>query len=164
MSTSKLAPGLNIRAIRSAAVDVPMSFPLGTSAATLRSAPLLLIDVETEQGITGHAYLFCYVPAAAKAMAVMLDEVQRTVKGDAVAPADLWQKLARRFKLIGVQGIVRMVMAGFDTACWDALAIAAGKPLVSLLGGTPRAIPAYNSNGLGLMAPEAAAECLEILQ
>ena len=163
MSTSKLAPGLNIRAIRSAAVDVPMSFPLGTSAATLRSAPLLLIDVETEQGITGHAYLFCYVPAAAKAMAVMLDEVQRTVKGDAVAPADLWQKLARRFKLIGVQGIVRMVMAGFDTACWDALAIAAGKPLVSLLGGTPRAIPAYNSNGLGLMAPEAAADEAEKL-
>jgi len=163
MSTSKLAPGLNIRAIRSAAVDVPMSFPLGTSAATLRSAPLLLIDVETEQGITGHAYLFCYVPAAAKAMAVMLDEVQRTVKGDAVAPVDLWQKLARRFKLIGVQGIVRMVMAGFDTACWDALAIAAGKPLVSLLGGTPRAIPAYNSNGLGLMAPEAAADEAEKL-
>ena len=32
--------------------------------------------------------------------------------------------------------------------------MAAGKPLASLLGGAPRPIPAYNSNGLGLMEPE----------
>jgi mandelate racemase len=49
-----------------------------------------------------------------------------------------------------------MAMAGFDCACWDALAIAAGLPLVRLLGGSPRRIRAYNSNGLGLMVPEAA--------
>jgi mandelate racemase len=46
---------------------------------------------------------------------------------------------------------VRMAMGGVDVACWDALAHAAGKPLATLLGGTPRPIPAYNSNGLGLM-------------
>jgi mandelate racemase len=157
------APRLTIRSIRAVGVEVPMSFPLGTSAATLRSAPLLLIDLETEEGITGHAYLFCYVPAAAAAIAALLGEVLSTVKGEPVAPVDLWTKLARRFTLIGVQGIVRMAMAGFDVACWDALAIAAGKPLVALLGGAPHAIPAYNSNGLGLMAPEAAADEAEKL-
>jgi mandelate racemase len=157
------APRLTIRSIRAVGVEVPMSFPLGTSAATLRSAPLLLIDLETEEGITGHAYLFCYVPAAAAAIAALLGEVLSTVKGEPVAPVDLWTKLARRFTLIGVQGIVRMAMAGFDVACWDALAIAAGKPLVALLGGAPHAIPAYNSNGLGLMAPEAAADEVEKL-
>jgi mandelate racemase len=107
--------------------------------------------------------LFCYLPAAAPAIAAMLGEVERTVKGDRVVPADLWAKLARRFKLIGVQGIVRMAMSGFDVACWDALALAAGKPLVALLGGEPRPIPAYNSNGLGLMAPGAAADEAEKL-
>ncbi|HEV7618365.1 MAG TPA: enolase C-terminal domain-like protein [Burkholderiaceae bacterium] len=157
------APRLTIRSIRAVGVEVPMSFPLGTSAATLRSAPLLLIDLETEEGITGHAYLFCYVPAAAVAIAALLGEVLSTVKGEPVAPVDLWTKLARRFTLIGVQGTVRMAMAGFDVACWDALAIAAGKPLVALLGGAPHAIPAYNSNGLGLMAPEAAADEAEKL-
>jgi mandelate racemase len=93
----------------------------------------------------------------------LLDEVLRSVKGERVAPSDLWEKLARRFRLIGVQGIVRMAMAGFDVACWDALAIAAGKPLVALLGGAPRPIPAYNSNGLGLMAPAAVADEAEKL-
>jgi mandelate racemase len=157
------APQLTVRSIRSVGVEVPMTFPLGTSAATIRSAPLLLIDVETEEGATGHAYVFCYLPSVAPAISLMLEEVLRTVKGERVAPSDLWEKLARRFKLIGVQGIVRMAMAGFDVACWDALAIAAGKPLVALLGGTPRPIPAYNSNGLGLMPPAAAADEAEKL-
>ena len=156
-------PQLSLRAIRARAVDVPMRLPLGTSAGTLKSAPLLLVDVETGEGVTGHAYIFCYLRGAAPAIATMLGEIERTVKGDAVAPADLWAKLARRFKLIGVQGIVRMAMAGFDCACWDALAVAAGVPLVTLLGGKPRRVRAYNSCGLGLMPPEAAADEAEKL-
>jgi mandelate racemase len=156
-------PRLTVRRIRARGVEVPMKLPLGTSAATIRSAPLLLVDLETEEGITGHSYLFCYLPAAAPAITAMLGEIERTVKGDPVAPADLWARLARRFRLIGVQGVVRMAMSAFDVACWDALALAAEKPLVSLLRGQPRRIRAYNSNGLGLMAPEAAADEAEKL-
>src|ERR1700689_2432663 len=55
---------LTVRAIRTVAVEVPMARPLGTSAQTMRTAPLLLIDLETEEGITGHAYLFCYTQMA----------------------------------------------------------------------------------------------------
>jgi mandelate racemase len=154
---------LTIRSIRTVGVEVPMKLPLGTSAATIRAAPLLLIDLETEEGVTGRSYLFCYLRAAAPAIAELIGEVLRVVKGEPVVPVDLWAKLARRFTLIGVQGIVRMAMAGFDVACWDALAIAAGKPLASLLGGAPRPIPAYNSNGLGLMGPEAVSDEAEKL-
>ena len=49
-------------------------------------------------------------------------------------------------------------MRGLDVACWDALAVAAGLPLVRLLGAAPRPVPAYNSNGLGLIAPAAAGD------
>src|SRR5260221_1901409 len=93
----------------------------------------------------------------------MLGEVERTLKGDKIARDELWSKHARRFKLIGVQGIVRMAMSGFDCACWDALALAAGKPPVRLLGGAPRRIPAYNSNGPGVMAAPAPADQAERL-
>jgi mandelate racemase len=117
----------------------------------VRQAPLLLIDLETEEGVTGRCYLFCYLRAAAPAIMSLLGEVERVAKGERVAPAELWAKMARRFTLIGVQGIVRMAMAGFDVACWDALAVAAGVPLATFLGASPRPIPAYNSCGLGLM-------------
>ena len=73
-------------------------------------------------------------------------------------------RLAKRFRLIGVQGIVRMAMAACDVACWDALAIAANVPLATYLGGAPKPIPAYNSCGLGLMpAPALADEAEQLL-
>jgi mandelate racemase len=156
-------PKLTVRNIRAVAVKVPMTYVLGTSQQALREAPLLLVDLETEEGVTGHACQFCYVPAAAAAIVVMLDEVLRTVKGDRAEPAVLFEKLARRFLLMGVQGVVRMALAMFDVACWDALARAAGKPLATYLGGAPRAVPAYNSCGLGLMAPAAVADEAEKL-
>ncbi|MGZ5072309.1 MAG: enolase C-terminal domain-like protein, partial [Usitatibacter sp.] len=156
---------LTVRAIRATGVDVPMKHVLGTSRGSVRSAPLLLVDLETEEGVTGRAYLFCYVAAAAGAIAGLLAEVERVAKGERIAPIELWSKLSKRFALIGVQGIVRMAMAGFDVACWDALAIAAGQPLASLLGGAPRKVRAYNSNGLGLMPlDKLAKEAVELLE
>ena len=143
-------PNLTVRAIRATPVVVPLNFVLGTSADVVRNAPLLLIDLETEEGITGRSWLFCYLPAAAPAITSLLGEIEKLAKGGKVDPAALWAKLARRFTLIGVQGIVRMAMAGFDVACWDALALAAKLPLAKFLGAEPRPVPAYNSCGLGL--------------
>lgn len=149
-------PKITVRNIRAVGVKVPMTYVLGTSQQAVREAPLLLVELETEEGVTGHAWQFCYLPAAAPAIAVLLEEVLRTVKGDRVEPATLWAKLAKRFVLIGVQGIVRTAMAMFDVAAWDAVAKAAGMPLASYLGGTPRPVPAYNSCGLGLKDDPAA--------
>src|SRR5215813_3794030 len=156
-------PLLTFRAMRSTAVEVPTTYALGTSRGVITKAPLLLIDLETEEGITGRSYVWSYFPAAAHAIAKMLEEVARVVNVERLAPAELWRKLSERFALIGVQGIVRMEMAGFDVAAWDALAIAAGWPLATLLGSTPKRVPAYNSCGLGLMAPDRLADEAEDL-
>ncbi len=79
-------PRLTVRGIRAVGVEVPMKLPLGTSAGTIRSASLLLIDLETDEGVTGRAYLFCYLPAAAPAIATMLGEIERSVKGERLVP------------------------------------------------------------------------------
>ena len=154
---------LTIRGVRSVAVELPMARALRTSAQTIDRATLLLIDLDTNEGVTGRAYLFCYLKAAAAPIARMLQEAARIVNGERLTPLELRTKLHRHFRLIGVQGIVRMAIAGLDVACWDASAIAAGLPLVRMLGGVPKPVPAYNSNGLGLMAPEAAADEAEAL-
>jgi mandelate racemase len=158
-----MAPLLTIRSIRSRAVSVPMRFALGTSAQTMRAAPLLLIDLETEEGITGRTYLFCYMPMGAALVARVLEEALSTIKGEKIEPAKIGAKLARRFRLIAVSGVVGLALSAIDVVCWDALAIEAGKPLVEFLGGKRQAIPAYNSNGLGLMAPEKLADQAEKL-
>ena len=156
-------PRLTVKSMRATPVMAPMTYVLGTSAGAVRSAPLLLLDLETNEGITGRAYQFCYVPAAARALSVFVNDMLEAVRGEVVAPLELWSKLARRYALIGVQGVVRMGMSLFDVAAWDALAQSANLPLASFLGATPRPIPAYNSNGLGLMAPAALADEAEKL-
>src|ERR1700692_578938 len=129
---------LTVRAIRTVARDGPMARPLGTSAQTMRTAPLLLIDLETEEGITGHAYLFCYTQVAPGLIAAVLTDIQDAVRGECLAPVDLSTRLQQRYRLLGAQGIVRMALAGFDVACWDALSLAAGLPLASYIGSQPR--------------------------
>jgi mandelate racemase len=153
-----ILPRLTIRAIRSTPVTVPLTCVLGTSADAVRQAPLLLVDLETDEGITGCAYQFCYRPAAAPAIAGFLDDIEEAIRGRPIVPTDLWNLLARRHTLIGVEGIVRMAMSLVDVAGWDALARAAGQPLARLIGAEPRPVRAYNSNGLGLMPTSALAE------
>lgn len=92
-------PGLTIRGLSAVGVDVPMTYALGTSRATMTRAPLLLIDLETEEGVTGRAYLFCYLREAAVGIAEILREVLRVTKGERVAPAELWGRLYKRFTL-----------------------------------------------------------------
>lgn len=140
-----------------------MRFALGTSAQAMRAAPLLLIDLETEEGITGRTYLFCYMPMGAALVARVLEEALSTIRAEKIEPAKIGAKLARHFRLIAVSGVVGLALSAIDVVCWDALAIGAGKPLVEFLGGKRQAIPAYNSNGLGLMAPEKLADQAEKL-
>jgi mandelate racemase len=161
--TDGAVAALTIRGINTFAVEVPMTYPLGTSAATVRTAPLLLVDLDTEEGITGRTYLFCYRASVPRAIDAVLRDAVSLVEGDAVAPLELGRKLGRRFALVGVASVVRMALSALDAAAWDALAVAAGLPLATLLGAKPRPIPAYNSSGLGLMSPQAAADEAEKL-
>ena len=53
---------LTIRGLRATGVNVPLAHPLRTASGTVNEAPLVLIDLVTEEGIVGHAYLFSYTP------------------------------------------------------------------------------------------------------
>lgn len=146
---------LTLHALRVRAVNVPLKEPVKTASGSVLTAPLVLIDIETREGITGSAYVFCYTPDALAPTAEAAVSIGEAIAGDAVVPHDLDRKLRRRYRLLGVQGVLGMAMAGVDMAAWDALAHAAGLPLVRLLGGAATAVPAYASYGM-LSAREAA--------
>lgn len=164
--TSAFASGdARIESIRCVPVLVPLRRTLGTSAAAVSHAPLVLLDLRTSDGCVGRAYCFAYKPSGARAIAHVLDDALDLARGQPLAPAEVSGTLERRFALIGVTGVVRMALSLFDMAMWDALAISVGRPLAHLLGASAKPVPAYNSCGLGLMAPEAAAqEAVELLE
>jgi mandelate racemase len=142
---------VKIQAIRARAVAVPLKRPLQTSIAALTAAPLLLIDLQTDGGAVGRAYLFSPGKQHLPAIARLVEAMAEMLQGDPVAPLDIERKLRARYALLGVHNIVLFAMSGIDMAAWDALGQEMGQPLVRLLGATPRPIPAYNSNGLGIL-------------
>ncbi len=142
---------MKITRIRCRAVSAPMKRPLATSVAKLTTSALLLIDVETDEGIVGRSYLFGMGRHNLRPMATLVDAMAEMVKGDEVAPLEIERKLRARYALLGVHNVVLIALAGIDMAAWDAFAQSLGQPLVRVLGAAPRPIPAYNSKGLGIM-------------
>lgn len=151
-------PSLTVRTVRSRAIQVPMRRPLGTSAARMEFAPFVLVDLETEEGVTGRAHAFCYMDIAAPMIRRCLEIAADLITGQPLDPAEIGRLCRNRFTLIGTQGIVGMALSALDVACWDALSRAAGLPLGRYLGGAAESVPAYNSNGLSLTDPDGLAE------
>ncbi len=136
-----------IQEFRVRAVRVPMTEPHQTASGVITESPLVLTDVITDTGISGHSMVFTYTPAALKPTAELIQNCEALVKGEALAPAEIEQKLAKRFRLLGTQGLVGMALAAIDMALWDALARVHSMPLVRLLGGVEKPIRAYGAVG-----------------
>lgn len=149
---------LTIRGVTLRSVLAPMARPLVTRVVTIDQAALLLIDLHTEEGITGRAYLFGYSALGNACLAPPLRWLVETMKGEVIAPDVTYPKARKALTLMGHDGIAMMAVSGFDMACWDALAQAADLPLVEYMGGKIEPIRAYNSCGLGIIPLEAAVE------
>lgn len=130
------------------AVKAPFEMPLRTASGVMEAAPLVLLDVETNGGQTGHAYAFCYTPLVQPALTELAKSVGALLQGQPLHPVAVMEGLRRRFVLLGTRGLLDMVLATIDTALWDAHAKWLGKPLVEILGGVARPLPAYASFGM----------------
>jgi mandelate racemase len=145
-------------------VIVPLNIPLQTSSGTVGTAPLVLVDCETDHGARGHSYAFAITTTALKALTELVRAMSDLIVGDELVPSDIERKLTARFALLGIAGLQRIAQSAIDMAAWDALARTRNLPLARLLGGMPKPIRAYNSKGLGIMPPAAAAdEALKLL-
>lgn len=130
-----------------------MRRPLGTSATRMERAPFVLVELETEEGVTGRAHAYCYVERAAPLMRDVLAIASEAIAGATIDPLKIRSTLDAKFRLLGVHGVVAMGLSALDVACWDALATAADVPLARFLDSGVDAVPAYNSNGLSIAEP-----------
>ena len=139
---------LTIRDIKVRAVNAPLARPIRTAVGAIPSAPLLLIDIGTDQGIVGRSYIFTYTTATLAPLARLATEIAADLVGQPVVPVDIMGGFDRRFRLLGRHGLLGMLLSGLDMALWDALGRAAGWPVARLLGGRPLPLPAYDSFGI----------------
>jgi mandelate racemase len=141
---------MNIRRLRVRPVLVPFRRPPVSASGAIGKAALVLFDLETDEGVTGRSYVFGFTPWALGPIAESARGLFAMIEGEPLAPVDIEATLRRQLTLLDTPGLVGLALAGIDMAAWDALAQARGVPLVVLLGGAVKAIPAYNSTGLWL--------------
>lgn len=139
---------IQVTEVRVRAVDVPLEYPVKTAVGIVATAPLVLIDVLTDAGIVGSAYLFAYIPPALKPLAAAVTELGALIAGHPLAPVGIDDMFDRRLRLIGNIGLLRMASAGIDMALWDAHAKCLDLPLVKVLGGDFKPIRTYDSHSM----------------
>ena len=90
---------LTIRSLRARPVVVPLRRAVRTAVGTIEAAPLVLIDVATEEGVTGRSYLFGYTRPALGPLVRLVEELDAELKGQAVVPVERMRWFDRRFRL-----------------------------------------------------------------
>ena len=113
------SPALTIRSLAARAVAAPLARPLRTASGDVPVSPLLLIDVQSEEGPAGRAYIFGYTTLTLRALHALLADLAEVVRGRPATPAAVADELAARFRLLGRQGLLGMALAGLDMALWD---------------------------------------------
>ena len=141
---------LTFRSVNVRPVIVPLRRPVVSKVGLFDQWPIILIDIETEEGIVGRSYLEPYLKASARAIVATIHDLAAARTGQPIRPLEDFQKGLKSLNLVGNEGIAMIAVSGLDMAAWDALAKAANMPLAVFLGGSLGAVPAYNSNGLWL--------------
>ncbi|MCP5153156.1 MAG: mandelate racemase/muconate lactonizing enzyme family protein [Ectothiorhodospiraceae bacterium] len=133
--------------------SIPLSVPFDAGASTpgfegsdWRKLNVLLVRVETEDGLVGWGDAFSYNCMRAVRAAVDDMVAPGVIGQDAGDIAGIARRLQQALHLFGRYGITMFALSGLDIALWDLAGKAAGMPLHRLLGGAVRnRIPAYAS-------------------
>lgn len=149
---------LTLRSLDVRPVVLKLKRPVVARIATIEDWPLILIDLHTEEGVTGRAYLEPYLPKSMKYLVPALRDLEEMFRGQTLAPVPMFDQARKSLQFVGYEGLTMIAVSGLDMAVWDTLARAAGVPLCVLLGGSVGPVQSYNSNGLWLQTPEIVAE------
>jgi mandelate racemase len=155
---------LILEAVSVRRVVVPLRRPVIAAIGRFDEWPLVLVDVRTTDGVVGRSYVTPYRASAMPSIAAEIEDLAAMLLGTDVSPVDAFARARQALNVVGEAGISQIATSALDMAFWDARAVAAGLPLVELLGGSVGDVRAYNSNGLWRQSPNTlAAEAAELL-
>jgi len=142
-----------IKDIRTHLLSVPFIDPPKTGFLTLEAIDLLVVEVETAQGVVGTGHLHPLASGMRTLEMCIHEMLKPLLLGENAEDVEaLWQKMWRATFIHGRMGITVMAMSALDIALWDAVGRTAEKPLWQLWGGRPDPLPTYGSGcfrGLG---------------
>jgi L-alanine-DL-glutamate epimerase-like enolase superfamily enzyme len=152
---------MKIASIEVYPLSAPTEVPLSTAHETFTTSSFILVEVKTDDGLTGYGRVH---GAPMKDICAWIMRFAQIVRGmDALGHVEVWERL---FSLTsprpgGIQGSgglppplprgqrpqIMAAIAGIDIALWDIKGKAAGLPVYKLLGGARQSFFTYATGG-----------------
>ena len=141
---------MKIISIKSHVLRYELDKELGYSQQYYKHRTAHLVEVETDEGITGWGECFGPGNIALANKYIVEKVIQPLIKGDDPLKKEyIWHKVYNLLRDSGQKGMPIQALSGIDIALWDILAKKSNLPLYQLLGGkTNDKIPVY---GYGMM-------------
>ena len=141
---------MKIISIKSHVLRYELDKELGYSQQYYKHRTAHLVEVETDEGITGWGECFGPGNIALANKYIVEKVIQPLIKGDDPFKKEyIWHKVYNLLRDSGQKGMPIQALSGIDIALWDILAKKSNLPLYQLLGGkTNDKIPVY---GYGMM-------------
>lgn len=119
----------------------------GSNLAHPAAIDLVLVNLKTDDGMTGLGLTYLQGPGAASVRSLIDTELSQLVIGEDPRTTDLlFAKAEARFRGVGFAGLAARAYAAIDIALWDIKAKAAQLPLWQLLGGARSAASFFVSD------------------
>ncbi|MBV9824867.1 MAG: mandelate racemase/muconate lactonizing enzyme family protein [Alphaproteobacteria bacterium] len=150
---------MKIKDIRTTTLACRVDPPYASAAGVQSQRGALLVEIETDSGITGIGEAGLGGGATATVIAKTLAPM--LIGEDPLLIEGLWQKMFARTRQYGRRGIAMHAISGIDIALWDIAGKVAGLPVYKLLGACRDRVEAYASGGFyqeGKSVAELAAE------
>jgi L-alanine-DL-glutamate epimerase-like enolase superfamily enzyme len=136
---------MKITAINTIPLSCKVDPPYASAAGVQSRRGGLLVEIETDAGITGIGESG---PAGgSSATAIQKDLAPLLIGEDPMMIEYLWQKMFARTRQYGRRGVVMQAMSGIDIALWDIAGKVAKLPVYKLLGACRDRVEAYASGG-----------------
>jgi len=148
---------VKISSIKSHILRYELDKELGYSQQYYKHRTAHLVEIETDEGITGWGECFGPGNIALANKYIVEKVIQPLIIGeDPINKEYIWHKVYNLLRDSGQKGMPIQALSGIDIALWDILAKKAKLPLYQLLGGkTNSKIPVY---GYGMMLQKKSVE------
>src|ERR1700741_1244109 len=136
---------MKITNIHTHVLEARLSQPFAYSRAWYDTRTAMLVEIETDDGLTGWGE--CYGPARITA-AVVASVAPSLIGAEALHTDVLWREIYARLRDHGQKGVVIQGLSGIDIALWDIKGKHFGVPVHQLLGGALRSEVRAYATGL----------------
>ena len=142
-----------ISSIKTKLTSVPFADPPKTGFLTLEKIDLLIVQIETKDGVIGTGHLHP-LAGGLKTLEMCINEMLKPLLiGETIENiSSLWNKMWNATFIQGRMGITVMAMSALDIALWDCYGRTKQKPLWQIWKGKDEPLPIYGSGcyrGLG---------------